>query len=308
MTTFLYTHQACIEHDTGPHHPERADRLRSVLKALRAESFADLQRLEAPRATRDHLMLAHPQGHVDHILASVPEDGLVMIDGDTVVCPESGEAALRAAGAVVAAVDAVISGQTRNAFCATRPPGHHAEADQAMGFCLFNNVVIAARHAQQAHGLKRVAIMDFDVHHGNGTQHLLEHDSSCLYASTHQMPLYPGTGERHERGVGNIINAPLSPDSGSATFRAAMETIILPAIRTFDPEIVMISAGFDAHKNDPLGGLQLVAEDFGWATSELCRIATECCDGRVVSTLEGGYDLDALGECSAAHVAALMAA
>ncbi|MEQ8710584.1 MAG: histone deacetylase family protein [Rhodospirillales bacterium] len=308
MTTMLITHQACLEHDTGPGHPERPDRLRSVLKALRDDAFAGLERLEAPCATRENLILAHAADHVDHVLKSIPGDGLVMLDADTVICPESGEAALRAAGAVIAAIDAVMYGQARNAFCATRPPGHHAEADRCMGFCLFNNVVIAARYARQVHGLKRVAIMDFDVHHGNGTQHLLEHDASCLYASTHQMPLYPGTGERHERGVGNIVNAPLSPGSGSATFRAAMDNTVLPAIRTFDPELILISAGFDAHEDDPLGGLNLVADDFGWATSELCRIAGECCDGRVVSTLEGGYDLGALGECSAAHVAALMAA
>jgi acetoin utilization deacetylase AcuC-like enzyme len=231
-----------------------------------------------------------------------------MLDADTVVSPKSGEAALRAVGAILAAVDDVFEGRARNGFCATRPPGHHAEAAQSMGFCLFNNVVIAAHHARRKHGIRRIAVMDFDVHHGNGTQHLFQSDRDLFYGSTHQMPLYPGTGAVSERGVGNIVNAPLRPGAGSDEFRSAMTEIILPAITTFDPELLLISAGFDAHRDDPLGGLGLVEEDYAWATAELCRVADECCDGRVVSTLEGGYDLEALRDSAAAHVAALMAA
>lgn len=308
MTTVLYTHPVCIEHDTGRHHPERPDRLRYVLAGLDAPEFSALDRKEAPLATADDVALAHPKDHVDDLLGSVPATGLVMVDADTVVSPKSGEAALRAVGAILAAVDDVFEGRARNGFCATRPPGHHAEAVQSMGFCLFNNVVIAAHHARRRHGIRRTAVMDFDVHHGNGTQHLFQSDRDLFYGSTHQMPLYPGTGAVSERGVGNIVNAPLRPGAGSDEFRSAMTDIILPAITTFDPELLLISAGFDAHRDDPLGGLGLVEDDYAWATAELCRVADECCDGRVVSTLEGGYDLEALRDSAAAHVAALMAA
>jgi acetoin utilization deacetylase AcuC-like enzyme len=308
MTTVLYTHPVCIEHETGRHHPERPDRLRYVLAGLDAPEFSTLDRKDAPLATADDVALAHPKDHVADVLGSVPATGLAMIDADTVVSPKSGEAALRAVGAILAAVDDVFEGRARNGFCATRPPGHHAEAAQSMGFCLFNNVVIAAHHARRKHGIRRIAVMDFDVHHGNGTQHLFQSDRDLFYGSTHQMPLYPGTGAVSERGVGNIVNAPLRPGAGSDEFRSAMTEIILPAITTFDPELLLISAGFDAHRDDPLGGLGLVEEDYAWATAELCRVADECCDGRVVSTLEGGYDLEALRDSAAAHVAALMAA
>lgn len=308
MTTGLYTHPACIEHETGRHHPERPDRLRYVLDGLEDPAFAALDRREAPLATREQVALAHPMLHVNEVLDAVPATGLAMLDADTVVSPKSGEAALRAAGAIIAAVDSVMSGEMTNAFCATRPPGHHAEAAQAMGFCLFNNVVIAAHHARATYGLKRIAVMDFDVHHGNGTQHLFEADRGLFYASTHQVPLYPGTGAVGERGVGNIVNVPLRPGAGSAEFRSAMTDIVLPAIRTFDPEFLIISAGFDAHRDDPLGGLNLLDEDYAWATGELCALAAECCERRVVSTLEGGYDLDALRDSAAAHVLALMMA
>ncbi|MEQ9328926.1 MAG: histone deacetylase family protein [Rhodospirillales bacterium] len=308
MTTGLYTHPVCIEHDTGRHHPERPDRLRYVLDGLDDPAFAALDRREAPLATREQIALAHPMVHVDEVLGAVPATGLAMLDGDTVVSPKSGEAALRAAGAVIAAVDSVMAGEMTNAFCATRPPGHHAEAAQSMGFCLFNNVVIAAHHARVAYGLRRIAVMDFDVHHGNGTQHLFEADRGLFYASTHQMPLYPGTGAVAERGVGNIVNAPLRPGAGSEEFRAAMTGIVLPAIRSFDPEFLIISAGFDAHRDDPLGGLNLDEADYAWATAELCAIAADCCERRVVSTLEGGYDLGALRDSAAAHVLALMTA
>jgi acetoin utilization deacetylase AcuC-like enzyme len=307
MHTLLFTHPACLEHDTGPHHPERAERLRAILAALETEAFALLGRREAPRAEKAQLARVHPAWYVDWVMARVPEHGLAGVDGDTIVSPRSGEAALRAAGAAIAAVDAVMAGEARNAFCAVRPPGHHAEPEQAMGFCLFNNVAVAAQHARAAHGLRRVAVMDFDVHHGNGTQAAFERDADLFYASTHQSPLYPGTGSAQERGVGNIVNAPLAPFAGSEQFRAAVSEIVLPALDAFAPELLLISAGFDGHMRDPLASLNLVEADFAWVTRELCALSERHCAGRVVSTLEGGYDLGALAASSAAHVDVLMA-
>jgi acetoin utilization deacetylase AcuC-like enzyme len=263
---------------------------------------------EAPKAEFAQIMRAHPPAYIEGMLAAVPERGLVAVDADTILSPGSGEAALRAAGAVVAAVDDVVTGKVANAFCAVRPPGHHAEAATAMGFCLFNNVAIGAYHAREEHGLSRVAVMDFDVHHGNGTQAIFEQDANMFYASTHQMPLYPGTGSVGETGVGNICNAPLPPNAGSAEFRAAMSDRILPAIDAFKPDLVIISAGFDAHKADPLANLQLVEADYAWATDELAAIAERHCSGRLVSALEGGYDLQALAASAASHVQRLMAA
>jgi acetoin utilization deacetylase AcuC-like enzyme len=255
------------------------------------------------------LTLGHPPAFVDRILGMIPPMGRAMIDGDTIVSPGSREAALRAAGAAFAAVDAVASGEAKNAFCAVRPPGHHAEPDQAMGFCLFNNIALAGLHARANHGLHRVAVVDFDVHHGNGTQAMFERDPDLFYASTHQWPLYPGTGAAHERGAdGNVVNAPLPPGAGSQEFRRAFEQTILPALEGFAPTIVLISAGFDAHRDDPLAALNLHEDDYGWATSEMCKIARRHAGGRVVSALEGGYDLDALAASAAAHVRALMAA
>jgi acetoin utilization deacetylase AcuC-like enzyme len=308
MTTQLYTHPACLEHDPGPGHPERPDRLRSVLAALEGESFAGLERCEAPPASREQLLYVHADAYVDQVFAAVPESGQVNLDADTLVSPGSGEAALRAAGAVCAAVDAVMSGDAANAFCAVRPCGHHAEAARAMGFCLFNNVAIGAFHARAAQGAQRVAAVDFDVHHGNGTQHMFEADGDLFYASTHQWPLYPGTGGADERGVGNIVNLPLSPHSGSDDFRAAVSGSLIPALHEFKPDLVLISAGFDAHARDPLAQLNLVEDDFVWITDELMTVAAERCAGRVVSALEGGYDLDALAASTAAHVRRLMAA
>jgi acetoin utilization deacetylase AcuC-like enzyme len=305
MTTALYTHAAFLQHDTGPGHPERIQRLAAVLQAVKEPAFSDVVWREAPLAEIEQIERVHDADYVRHALASVPETGFVQLDGDTVMSPGSGEAALRAAGAVAAAVDAVIAGDFKNAFCAVRPPGHHAERDVAMGFCIFNNVAVGAAQARAVHGLSRVAVMDFDVHHGNGTQHMFDHDPGLFFASTHQMPLYPGTGARGERGVGNIINAPLPPGAGSDAFRAAMEKIVLPAIESFRPELILISAGFDAHRRDPLASLEFEAEDYHWATAELCALAESCCGGRVVSTLEGGYDLQALGESAAAHLTAL---
>ena len=308
MTTLLVTHQACVAHDPGQFHPERPDRLRAVLTGLSEAEFRGLERVEAPRATREQLILCHPADQVDLVLGAVPESGLAHLDGDTALSPGSGEAALRAAGAVVAAVDAVCTGKAANAFCAVRPPGHHAESDQAMGFCLFNSVAVGARHARLAHGLARVAVVDFDVHHGNGTQHMFERDPSLFYASSHQWPLYPGTGAETERGVGNIVNAPLRPHSGGPEFRAAFERKIIPALDKFAPELIIVSAGFDAHEDDPLASLMLHEEDYQWVTSALAELARTHARGRLVSALEGGYDLRALALSSSAHVRALMQA
>ncbi|MCE9649696.1 MAG: histone deacetylase family protein [Parvibaculum sp.] len=308
METLLVTHSACLDHEVPPGHPECPDRLRAVLGALEAEEFALLMRVEAPRATVEQLERVHPPIHVETILNSVPETGFRRVDADTAMSPGSGEAALRAAGAVVHAVDEVMAGRARNAFCAIRPPGHHAEPDQAMGFCLFNNVAIGALHARDAHGLSRVAVVDFDVHHGNGTQACFETDPALFYASTHQWPLYPGTGRAGERGVGNILNACLAPGAGSAEFRETFADVILPALAQFAPDFIFISAGFDAHHADPLANLRLSEDDYGWATTELVRLANEHCHGRVVSTLEGGYDLAALAASTRAHVRALQLA
>jgi acetoin utilization deacetylase AcuC-like enzyme len=308
MTTAFFTHPACLEHDTGQGHPERRERLQAILMALDEPEFGKLERREAPSAEIGQIARVHDKTYAQNLLQRVPQRGWVALDGDTLMSAGSGEAALRAAGAMVAAVDLVLKNGAANAFCAVRPPGHHAESDMAMGFCLFNNVAIGAAHACAAHGLKRVAIVDFDVHHGNGTQHIFEHDAQIFYASTHQMPLYPGTGARSERGVGNICNAPLPPFAGGDEFRDAYEEIVLPALDRFKPELIMISAGFDAHRADPLASLELEAEDFGWVTERLAELAKTHCGGRLVSTLEGGYDLGALAESSAAHVTALLAA
>jgi acetoin utilization deacetylase AcuC-like enzyme len=308
MTTLLYTHPACLDHDPGRHHPEAPARLRAVLTALDEPEFARLERREAPEATLDDLVRVHPRRHVARILGAVPRSGHVGIDADTILSPASGAAALRAAGAVVAAVDAVVAKAADNAFCAVRPPGHHAEPERAMGFCLFNNAAIGALRAREVHGLARVAVIDFDVHHGNGTQAAFETDGSLFYASTHQYPLYPGTGAASETGVGNIVNVPLRPMSGSGQFRLAISQRILPALDAFRPELVLVSAGFDAHKNDPLAQLMLEDGDYTWVTEKLLEIAYRHAKGRLVATLEGGYDLAALGACVAAHIRVLMSA
>ena len=308
MPTLLYSHPAFLAHDPGPHHPERPERLRAIHAALEREAFQALERREAPRAGKAQIARVHGARYIDWVLEQIPKEGWAGLDADTIVSPGSGEAALRAAGAVCAAVDAVVQGEARNAFCAVRPPGHHAEPEHAMGFCLFNNVAIGAAHARAVHGLQRVAVVDFDVHHGNGTQAAFEADPDYFYASTHQWPLYPGTGQAHERGIANnIVNAPLAPFSGSAEFRAAVERQVLPALDAFKPELVLISAGFDAHLREPLASLNLVEEDYAWVTRELCELAERHAKSRVVSSLEGGYDLRALANSVAAHVDALMA-
>ncbi len=306
MTTLLYSHPACLEHDTGAGHPERADRLRAIEGALGGADFAALDRREAPRATDAQLQLVHPQSYVERIFAAIPAEGHAMLDMDTIVSPGSGEAARRAAGAVCAAVDAVMAGEAGNGFCAVRPPGHHAEPERAMGFCLFNNIAIGALHAREAHGLRRVAVVDFDVHHGNGTQAVFAGDADLFYASTHQWPHYPGSGAKGERGVGNIFNEPLPSGSGSGEFRAAYRERILPALDDFAAEFILVSAGFDAHADDPLASLNLEEDDYAWVTLEIMKVAAKRCAGRVVSALEGGYNLDALGASAAAHVGALM--
>ncbi len=307
MSVLLFSHRACLHHDPGPHHPECPDRLRAVLKALDSEEFSDLIRDEAPQATVEQLTRVHPARYVDAILGIRPEpDDSVALDGDTVMSWGSAEAALRAAGAGVAGVDAVCRGEVRRVFCAVRPPGHHAEPNRPMGFCLFANAAIAARHAQAVHGVERVGVVDFDVHHGNGTQACFEADATLFYASSHQSPCYPGTGEAHETGVGNIVNAPLPPGADGAAFRAAWADTLLPALEAFRPGLLIISAGFDAHARDPLAQLRVREADFGWLTTELCRLADRCCGGKVVSLLEGGYDLEALAASSATHVRALL--
>ena len=308
MTTAYYSHPVCLQHDPGQGHPESPARLRAVDHALRAPEFEGLVRCEAPYALFEQLTLVHDERYVKALFNTVPSSGYVEIDGDTILSPGSGEAALRAAGGVCAAVDDVLTGRIDNAFCALRPPGHHAERAMAMGFCLLNNVAIGARHAQTAYGLAKVAVVDFDVHHGNGTQHMFESDPSLFYASSHQSPAYPGTGATSETGLGNIVNVPLRPGSGSAAFRAAYSGIILPALSAFGPDLVLISAGFDAHRRDPLCQLEVETEDFGWLTRELAALVGEACGGRLVSTLEGGYDLIALAECAQAHVGSLLAA
>jgi acetoin utilization deacetylase AcuC-like enzyme len=311
MTTGLITHAACLSHETPAGHPERAARLAAILESLKTFEFQNLIRLEAPRAERSSLARAHAPALLDLVLdqRAALNTGFVGIDADTVMSAGSAEAALRAAGAAIRAVDGVMAGEFINAFCAVRPPGHHAERGRAMGFCLFNNIAVAALHARDTHKLSRIAAIDFDVHHGNGTQDIFFDDPNLFYASTHQSPLYPGTGRASERGVaGNILNVPLPPGAGGEAFRAAYARTVLPALERFAPEFIFISAGFDAHRADPLAELELDESDFSWATAQICKVAARVCRGRVVSALEGGYDLDALARSASAHVRALMEA
>ncbi|MBP2148110.1 MULTISPECIES: histone deacetylase family protein [Xanthobacter] len=307
MSTLLVTHPAGLSHATPAGHPERADRLRVLDRIFEQEKFAHLVRDLAPRGEREDIIRVHPADFVDAMGEAVPQEGLVRIDSDTILSPGSWEAALRAVGGACFAVDEVMEGKVTNAFVAMRPPGHHCETRKPMGFCLMNQVAIAARHAQAKYGLQRVAIVDFDVHHGNGTQEIFWADDSVLYCSTHEMPLYPGTGAQGETGaVNTIVNAPLRSGDDGAVFKEAMETRILPRITSFAPDLILISAGFDAHVRDPLASLRLVDTDFGWITRRLMEIADKKCEGRVVSLLEGGYDLEGLATSAAAHVTALM--
>jgi len=299
----IFTHTACLAHDTGPMHAESPARLEAVTRGLR-ETYSDLSWIDAPRATRGQLLRVHSDPLLHAVLESKPQQR-IWLDPDTALSPASAEAGLRAAGAVVAAVDAVMTGPARRAFCAVRPPGHHATSCAPMGFCLFNSIAVGAAHALDKYGLSRVAIADFDVHHGNGTQAIFDLEPRVVFASTHQMPLYPDSGHASDRGVNNIFNAPLPPGAGSTQFRAAWRDKLLPQLDAFRPQLLMISAGFDAHRRDPLAQLELDAADFEWITRELVAIADRHAQGRLVSSLEGGYDLQGLSESCVAHVGAL---
>lgn len=306
--TILFEHEICLQHDLGEGHPERPDRLRAIQLALAATEFSDLERRPAPLATPEQIALVHSRSYIDHIFALSPEQGRIQIDPDTAMNSASLEAAQRAAGAVCAAVDAVMADEDKNAFCAVRPPGHHAEPERSMGFCIFSSVAIAARHAMFSYGMNRLAVVDFDVHHGNGTQAAFCNNPDLFFGSTHQMPLYPGTGAVSENRVGNIYNFPLPPGATGMAFRHAMEDGLLPALSAFQPNLILISAGFDAHVDDPLAQLCFETEDYAWVTEKLVEAAAEHCQGRLVSTLEGGYDLAALAASVAVHVRGLMAA
>jgi acetoin utilization deacetylase AcuC-like enzyme len=306
MATILYEHPVFLEHHVPPGHPERPDRLRALNALLEHENFRALGRREAPTANEDAVTLAHPESFLFEVMRMMPEEGVRQIEADTHASPESLKAALTGIGGAMAGVDDVFTGKADNVFVASRPPGHHAEHDKVMGFCLFNTVAIAARHAQKVHGAERVAIIDFDVHHGNGTQDIFQADPSVLYCSTHQMPLYPGTGAKGETGVGNIVNAPLNPHDGSADFRDAVRGRVMPALHNFRPDLVIISAGFDAHHRDPLAQINLVGDDFDWITGQLMDVAAKYAGNRVVSVLEGGYDLEGLAESAGLHICRLM--
>ncbi|MCP4933718.1 MAG: histone deacetylase family protein [bacterium] len=305
MTTLLLSHQICVRHEM-PGSPESPARLDAIEQALQSEQFSSLQREDCPSARKDHIALAHGEDYIDEIHDLTPESGYLAIDGGTTLCPYSYEAAMKAAGGAVRAVNAVMSGEADNAFCAVRPPGHHATKHQAMGFCLFNNAAIAALHARKEHGAERLAVIDFDVHHGNGTQDIFWDEPDMFYGSTHQMPLYPGTGAVSETGAGNIVNTPLKSGADGAKIKEAFRDRLLPALFDFSPDFVVISAGFDAHIDDPLADLRLTTDDFRWLTLKLAEFADNHCDGRMVSLLEGGYDLRALGDCVATHVDVLL--
>ena len=307
MTTLLLSHDSGLQHATPAGHPERPDRLRAINAVLEEEQFADLAREPAPEGEFEAITRVHPMVYVEAMRAAVPKQGLARIDADTALSSTSWEPILRAVGGAVLAVDEVMNGHADNAFVAMRPPGHHAETATAMGFCFFNNAAIAARHAQKHYGAERVAIIDFDVHHGNGSQEIFWSDASVMYCSTHEMPLYPGTGARSERGEhDNIVNAPMAAGSGGAEFRAAVEAAILPRVDSFRPDLVVISAGFDAHMRDPLANINLTEGDYTWVTQKLMEVADKHAQGRIVSVLEGGYDLQGLSQSVAAHVKALM--
>ena len=307
MTTLYVTHPSFLDHDTGWGHPERADRLRAIEKAFSHEIFAPLIREEAPTADDAAIARVHPQAYIDALRAAAPQSGSVHVDGDTVMSPGTLKALYHGVGAAIRATDAVMTGEVRNAFCGIRPPGHHAEPEQAMGFCFFNNAAIAGQHARAGHGAERVAVVDFDVHHGNGTQAAFWGDRNLFYASTHEMPLYPGSGHISETGVaGNIVNAPLRAGDAGEAFREAFRARVLPALANFGPDLLIISAGFDAHRDDPLANICLVEDDFAWVTNELAEIAQKHAQGRIVSLLEGGYNLTALARSAAVHLSVLM--
>ena len=306
MTTLVFTHPASLLHQTPDGHPERVDRIKAVNAVLASPQLKGYLHREAPLGSDEQILLAHSEEHLRRLRGISPESGYEYLDPDTVMMSHTLEAALRAVGAATAGVDAVFRAEADNVFCATRPPGHHAEHNKAMGFCFFNQAAIAAHYAKKRYDAERVAVIDFDVHHGNGTQDIFWSEPDLFYGSTHQMPLYPGSGASNETGVGNIFNAPLKAGNGGEEFRQAMNSIILPALELFSPDLIIISAGFDAHVRDPLGSLQLTEEDFSWVTLKLMETADRFCSGRVVSVLEGGYDLQGLAGSVGVHVHALM--
>lgn len=305
MTIAIYTHPDCLKHDTGPSHPECAERLMVIMDALKNSPFSDkLEIIKAPLGTYEQILLAHTKGHLQFIKDSSPTTSPVYLDGDTIMSQGTLKAALRAVGAGCAAIDDVMDGKYSSAFCATRPPGHHATRNMAMGFCIFNNIAIAALYALQKYKLGRIAIVDFDVHHGNGTQDILEHEERVLYISTHQSPLFPGTGESYETGVGNIINLPIASGTNGKQYREIFTAKILPALEKFKPELLLVSAGFDSHRDDPLAGLNLVEDDYQWIGKQLRDVANQYCRGKVISFLEGGYNLEILGKSVVAYLQA----
>ena len=301
--TALVTHEECLQHLTPPGHPEQVARLEYILEALKD---INLLRVSAPMAADDDILRIHPREYINYLQEAVPENGFKSLDGDTHISSGSLTAAYRAAGGVLRAVDLVLSGEAKNAFVAVRPPGHHAETQTSMGFCLFGNIALGVKHALDFHGLKKVAVIDFDVHHGNGTQEILWDESRCLTFTSQQIPLWPGTGTEEEQGhYNNIVNIPLPPGSTGELMRQKYEALVFPVLRKFEPDLILISAGFDAHEADPLAELNWSTADFSWLTERLCKIAEECCEGRLVSTLEGGYDLKALADSVKAHVTKL---
>lgn len=307
MTTALYTHTACLKHDTGGGHPESAERLEALLAGLRKPDFDALEWRRAPFAERGQLSRAHDIHYISKVFATAPKTGEAYIAPDTVMSPDSLDAALRAAGAVCAAVDAVLSGEVLNAFCAVRPPGHHAAISNTMGFCIFNNIAVGIEQARHVHGLERLAVIDFDVHHGNGTEMIYRKDPNIMVASIHQALTFPkNSGASYDVGVGNIVNVPISRNTPAKDFRRIFEDKIVPHVMDFAPELLFISAGFDAHVRDPLGDQRLMTDDFGWLTERLMAIAEKHCGGKLVSVLEGGYDPHAVAQAGASHVAALM--
>lgn len=307
MSTLILHHPSYLDHLTPVGHPERPDRIRAIDRILEHEKFQPVVRDLAPVGAHEDIVRVHPASYIDYLHRIAPQEGVARVDADTTMSPGTWEAALRGVGGACRAVEEVLTKKASNAFSASRPPGHHAERERSMGFCFFNNAAVAARYAQARHGIDRVAIVDFDVHHGNGTQDIFWDDPTVMYCSTHQMPLYPGSGSASETGnADTIVNAPLAPGADGTAFKEAFDVAILPRLEDFAPELVIISAGFDAHARDPLGGLNLVEADFAWATRALMDVANTHSNGAVVSVLEGGYDLEGLARSVAAHVMTLM--